>query len=287
MGHTGSTVIDMSLGCNSKIVGLGEVVNLLKSGGDNFSKQDFTQIKCSCGKDMNHCDFWSGLKTDLVKYQQEVLEIKYDRLIDYFNNKYGDNIILVDSSKNSTGYLTYLNNKYDLRILFLVRDFRGWAFSRRQRNGNSYISLAINWMKANLRFKQFLNANKMNYLTIGYEEIALFPELLLKKICEFLDIPFENEMLAPHKTKSHIIRGNVDKGDTEKMKNISYYCRWFTSTGLAILSPFFLPIVIWNNKHVYSNIKTGKAKAFGRTVADFEIFSSKRKETINKSMRSK
>ena len=62
LGHSGSTILDMSLGCHPLIVGLGEVAPLLKARRDDFFNDEFNSYKCSCGEDMWTCSFWSGAK---------------------------------------------------------------------------------------------------------------------------------------------------------------------------------------------------------------------------------
>jgi len=279
-GHSGSTILDMSLGCHPSIIGLGEMINLLSAKKEYFYKDAFNNILCSCGHNMYNCDFWSGAREELLKYSGENIHIKCQHLIDYFFQKYGEDKILVDSSKNLHGYIPFLNDNFSLNVLFLIRDFRSWIYSRYCRHGKNMISLAYRWLKANIRTKQYLARHKIIFMTVGYEELSLYPELLLRTICDFIGVEYDPIMLQPGNTKSHIIRGNVARGDNEKKKGFFYDARWFTSVKLNMLGPIFLPMAKWNNDNVYSHFIKGETKAFGISQKDFIIFGDERKNHL-------
>ncbi|MEA3452000.1 MAG: hypothetical protein U9Q83_08890 [Bacteroidota bacterium] len=248
LGHSGSTILDMILGSNSKIIGLGEIMNFVK----RKNKQIDLKSSCSCGKTGNNCDFWSQAEQIIDDTNNNVEA--YLKLIDYFYNKYGEETILVDSSKNSYNYLKILNEKFDLKIIFLSKDFRSWSFSRHLSSKTPVFIKEIHWFAENIKLLYRFKKMKLNVFKLGYEELALYPEFSLKKTCDYLKIDFEKEMLIPTKTKSHIISGNIVRADKEKRKKIVYDARWITSARIIFSSIFFTPFFKFNKKLVYSNI---------------------------------
>ncbi len=146
-------------------------------------------------------------------------------------------------------------------------------------HGRNMIGLAYEWVVRKVKRKNYLIRENMNFMIVGYEELSLFPEFILKKICEFIGIEYDPIMLQPNLTKSHVAKGNVVRGDNVKRKAFIYDARWFTSFKLNLLGPLFIPIIIWNNKHVYSNFIQGKTKAFGISQKDFIIFGDKKKNS--------
>jgi len=59
LGHSGSTILDMALGCNKNIVGLGEIIQILKgSKSDLLNHKNYNDVYCSCGSIIKNCYFW-------------------------------------------------------------------------------------------------------------------------------------------------------------------------------------------------------------------------------------
>ncbi len=268
LGHSGSTILDMALGCHPNIVGLGEISAVFNKENQ---KALFEKSTCSCGKKGADCDFWKNLRD--VSSSDKTVEEKYRQLIDVFNEKYGDEMILLDSSKNSYSYLQFLNKEYDLRIIYLTRDYRSWVYSRFIRTRKPMLFLILRWYLENKKLLYVLKKYgvKINY--IGYEELAMYPELILKKICKFLNIGFSKELLVPDNTKSHIINGNISRTDKEKRQGFFYDLRWMTSGRLARFLSIFSVFNRFNKKLVYSNIS-------GTNKNDFHIFGNKKKEQL-------
>ena len=283
LGHSGSTILDMSLGCQENIIGLGEVSAMLETPKDNLYNSQLEKYFCSCGCKMSECSFWSKARPILANtYNQPQIE-RYLRLINLFCEMYGENTILVDSSKFLSSWLAKLEERgVDLKVVFLVRDFRSWCYSRHSRLGSSSLILALRWLKGNLSTEKKLKTIAPSYITIGYEEFALYPEHILKIICKHTNVNYSNKMLQPTNTSSHILRGNVVRGDKKKSSRIQYDARWFTSNRMNLLAVFCFPLIRKNNKWVYSNFIQGTSKAFGKKQMDFVEFGDKAKEHIRK-----
>jgi len=275
LGHSGSTILDMAF-ANPKIIGLGEIYAVFNS---NNSQDLFENSTCSCGKKGADCSFWKDIRT--LSEGNLPTEEKYLQLIEIFSEKYGDDMILVDSSKNSYPYLNMLNEKFDLRIIYLTRDYRSWAYSRFSRVKSLLFVLFFKWFAENKKLLYVLNKNKFNILKVGYEELAFFPEFILKKISEFIEVPYSDLMLSPSNTKSHIINGNIARADKQKKERFFYDPKWLVSGRLSFVSVFFFFFQKFNNSLVYSNIMKGKVKAFGKKSFDFHIFGNKRKEELD------
>ncbi len=270
LGHSGSTILDMALGCHPEIVGLGEIYAVFNKKNQ---KTLFEESTCSCGKKGVDCDFWKNLRK--ISSSDKTVEEKYRLLIDVFNEKYGNEMILLDSSKNSYPYLQFLNKEYDLRVIYLTRDYRSWVYSRFTRTRKPMLFFIFRWYFENKKLLYMLKKYgvKINY--IGYEELAMYPELILKKICKFIDVDFSKDLLFPDNTKSHIINGNISRVDKDKRKGFFYDFRWMTSGRLALLSSLFAVFNRFNKKLVYSNIsRTNKD--------DFHIFGNKKKDILSK-----
>jgi hypothetical protein len=283
--HSGSTILDMALGCNKNIVGLGEIIQILKgSKSDLLNHKNYNDVYCSCGSTINNCDFWKNAKQQLVNSYDDSSSSfeRYSTIMNAFKAKYGNEMILLDSSKNRNDYLDKLNRNHELKIIHLVRDVRSWCYSRRSRLGISYVKLFYKWYVQNIKILQFLKKNKLEYKTFGYEEIALYPEVMLKEICNFIGTEYDEAMLIPDRTKSHVFNGNVAKGDKNKRKSIMYDARWLTSLPLSFYCLLFFPLMIFNRNLVYQNFMKGKTIAFNVKQQDFILFGDQEKEKLVK-----
>lgn len=59
VGYSGSTLLDMTLGSNKKIAGLGEAYLL-----SHYARRD---NQCTCGQTVSNCNFWSSVENELQK----------------------------------------------------------------------------------------------------------------------------------------------------------------------------------------------------------------------------
>ena len=130
--HTGSTLMDLTLGNLPNVIGLGEIYKGLVSG---FEK------KCSCGKDIGDCSFWGEVNNKLIENSNLDIQEKYNLVISNFQDNFGGDFILVDSSKchpfdifpnkfarsmQGLDYLIKIEN-IDLKVIHMVRDVRSWS----------------------------------------------------------------------------------------------------------------------------------------------------------------
>jgi hypothetical protein len=268
LGHSGSTILDLSLGAHSKIIGLGEIFTLL----DKDRRKNHLKSHCSCGMRATQCKFWAGADLELDKGNG--VENKYAILVQYFRRKFGDDYILVDSSKNSYSYIEFLKDHFDLVVIYLTRDFRSWIYARHLNNGKPLITLAIRWFLENKKLLYQFKQMDIDIFTVGYEELALYPELILKNIADHAGIRYQESMLSPEQSNSHIISGNIARTDPDKKRRFIYDARWLISVRLLLLSPFLILLSRFNKKYVYSNVNR-------KGLSEFYLFGANRKKSFS------
>jgi hypothetical protein len=269
LGHSGSTILDLSLGTLPGVTGLGELKTLMddRSRGGHFSSV------CSCGKRAAECLFWKDfpvLMEGKMNYEEKI-----ETVLDHLKSVYGGETTMVDSSKNSYGYLEYMKKNHDLKLIFLTRDVRSWSYSRHLSTGKPWHYYLLRWWLENLKLIAQLKRMKIDYFRVGYEELAMYPEYILKKITDFAGLDYADAMLSPGKSGSHIISGNVARVDKLKNARWTYDARWLVSGRILVSTPLLLLVHRMNRKLVYSNIWNGSVK-------DFFLFGSKRKMEMDK-----
>jgi len=118
--HNGSTLLDLLLGGHPRFVGLGEIFPLLKTGSDQLERT--SEILCSCGKHMDHCPYWRQLSFKLLKNRDASARDKYGILLDAFDEAFGKECVMVDSSK-SLKALKMLASvpEVEVKVLYLIK----------------------------------------------------------------------------------------------------------------------------------------------------------------------
>ena len=154
VGRSGSTILDVVLGSDPAIEGVGELVNVARSGWINDEY-------CACGKRVQSCDYWIEVRADVERTVGPFDPRDYLRLQGEFERargmwrwwsgppseehlRYGRQTlaiysairrvsgrsIIVDSSKSPVRAVALARVLGpDLRLLHLVRDPRGVAWS--------------------------------------------------------------------------------------------------------------------------------------------------------------
>ncbi|MEX0982513.1 MAG: hypothetical protein WD577_07605 [Bacteroidales bacterium] len=268
LGHSGSTILDMSLGTLPGVVGLGELKTLMD---DHTRERHYTSV-CSCGDKATECIIWKEVPGLLTGKRNDPEKI--EAMLDLLRKRYGNKITLADSSKNSYGYLKYLHEKHDLRVIYLTRDIRSWSYSRHLSTGKPVIYFLLRWVLENIKLRSQIRKMGIRPMKAGYEELALFPEHVLKRIAAFADLEYSESMLTPGLTNSHIISGNVARVDIMKRMHWRYDARWMLSPRIMLLSPLFLLLHRMNSKLVFSQVNR-------RSLKDFYMFGTQRKKEIS------
>jgi hypothetical protein len=97
--------------------------------------------------------------------------------------------------------------------------------------------------------ERFSRSHPNNYMTVQFEELVTRPEETTKKICEFLSIPWDSEMIGPPKRDSSYIdpsdlRKVMDRGrgmDREAMDRWRRYIRPWMKAAVKLYGAVFYP----------------------------------------------
>jgi hypothetical protein len=126
--------------------------------------------------------------------------------------------ILIDSSKDAMRMkLIYCLRPSNTKIIFLTRDARGWLASRIRQTGESPDIAAKRWINYHHQFLRVLKTiPTSSYRHVHYEAISRQPNETIEKICHFLNVPFEDQMLSYRDEIHHNICGNPMRMGNER-----------------------------------------------------------------------
>lgn len=274
-------MLDLTLGRHPSLVSFGEVARVLlpHCGGGMKSVYD---RPCSCGALVRDCEFWGPLTKEIGPRESELdLSARYRIFLDVFAEVFGSSRVPVDSSKfvDAMQSLVPLKNEgLDLKVLFTVRDVRGWASSSRRADKRKrempysrlftkeilrwwrpYLRhnvlrhlpfwLPLEWYIRNSILANFLDNKDLKNCQLSYEKLALDTEDTLKNIFEYIGLSSDARTQLP---VSHIVRGNRMAFDQGKINSIKYDAKWLGETWTQY-EPMIWPFVMIKNREwVYS-----------------------------------
>lgn len=260
LGRSGSTLLDLLLGANPSIVGLGEVWKTLRLAAED-------QHTCTCGREGLECPVWGAVLARRRAEPNLPMGDSYRQVIEEAGRAHGTGVVLVDSSKDLPVLreVTGIMQK-QFSVLFLLKDVRAYAASAADADKEpgatavkdalrrSSFLRALQWYQRNRAFADYLRESGLQFMQLGYEELCFRPELILGKICQFAGVPFDGAMLTPTRSNSHILRGNPMRWDPTRRKAIMYDNRWFYRPRIQMMAAALPFVLSWNTDNVYRNI---------------------------------
>ena len=132
----------------------------------------------------------------------------------------------------------------------------------------------LRWQAENAKLVHQLKRMGLHYMRVGYEELALYPDHMLRLICDFADLEPGHDLTDLTHTTSHIVSGNIARVDPQKRTSIRYDARWLSSSAISLLGPPLAPLQRWNRAYVYANIGD-------RGAADHHLFGLQRRRALS------
>jgi len=287
VGRSGSTLLDVTLGSHPSFVGLGEIYATLRN---DFNILENSTISCTCGNLVIDCPFWGKVAERILCRQTQPMAVRYQVLLDVFNDIYGKDYIIVDSSKFLQALNTVKNlTNVDLKTIYLLRDVRAWTISKldyRARSPRGYSSngwyvnkLAYTygkkikllgwlvpyltkvpfwyfllWYYQNNKIITYLSQKGLPYFRLSYDELGLSPRSVMQGVFNYLNQK-EPSGLSSEMSKSHVLLGSRKVLDPKRRTGILYDNRWMYRHEWLTSAALFRPIMKFNSTHVYGNVQ--------------------------------
>ena len=118
-------------------------------------------------------------------------------------NSIGEKKIYIDKNPQYTFYINELKEiDPNAKFIMLVRDYRDNVLSRMEKPHNKTDHPAYNAFRNRFYLKELAKRKGIeNSILIYYEDLVKSPETEIKKICNFLSIPFDYKMFEFDKTQ--------------------------------------------------------------------------------------
>lgn len=95
------------------------------------------------------------------------------------------------------------------KIIYLCRDGRGCVWSAVKRQKNTVAGESRDWAKNQIRTRNMLTGvSADNQILLRYEDLCIDVEGTMRRLCEFIGMPFDERMLDLAPSEHHTIAGN-------------------------------------------------------------------------------
>lgn len=308
-GHSGSTLLAKTLNAHSEIFALSEISNFeediikdisLCGCGENIHDCPFwehvnQELMKTHGVGIKQYPRGYNLRKErgsfyskLRFYGERNLAVNFNMLSKHYRTrlqnmtnlyevvfKLTEAKILVDSSKTAKRALlikNYLKNKYDIKIIHLVRDGRAVLYSyskgyyevkiRNAESGKiemkrfyaeskkSLSEIVKLWINDNMDvYRYHKPETNPEYYFMRYEDFANDPENQLISLLKHLNLHYEPEMLNLNRLQNHMVAGNASRINAETIQKPSE--KWKTGLSKKQLEYFDKSAKKYNQKLGY------------------------------------
>lgn len=255
-GHSGSTLLSLILEQHQKTVSIGEF-NSFSAKLDGLHER-----YCTCGELVPDCTLWKSVYQSCKNKLPNNLKEQYGLLLDSFANNFPDDAVMVDSSKVIKNLMQLQTlDDVDLRVIYLVKDFRSFLISTKRKalkRGESFgllksLKYALIWHRDNQYNLNYLEQQGISHLKIGYEELCLYSQEANKTLFEFLGLESLEDSINIQGSQGHMIFGNRMRRDPKKNMVVKYDSSWFTDNIINLVGLLLPRIAKFNQKVTYSN----------------------------------
>jgi hypothetical protein len=253
LSRSGSTFLQFLLASHPRVVGVGEISHTINRYVSRI-RPDREHV-CSCGQEATACPAWGPILPELPALEPTTA---HRHILRHFAATYPGQILL-DSSKTREG-LGYYRERgaggrqlaVDLRVLCMVRDFRGWTLSvdkARRRRGlpeRKHLRTCYQWLYANARNLVLLERARIDYLFLSYENLVFDMARELVRIGAFLGVDLAAADLDMSRAEHHDLFGNPMKRDPGRSTRVAYDDTWKSSWRPGAALPLLAPIYAVN-----------------------------------------
>jgi hypothetical protein len=179
----------MLIGTHSHSLTLGEIDVI-----DGVTQLDTVCMLCG-----EHCDFWEAFNRVWVPENNIFLQLAE------FSGKH---ILSISKIEKYRKYI--MHDKVLVKVIRLLRDGRAVTSSYlRKYPQRSYESIVHRWVASSQENDNWVaEVPPENRMVLRYEDLVADTATWMRRICAFLGVDFEGDMIEYWKVKHHIVNGN-------------------------------------------------------------------------------
>lgn len=188
--RSGSTWLSYVLGSHPGVAHLGEYHR-------PFTYPGHVACRLCEAKGRTDCEILHGIEHVAKEYA-------YDFAFERFCKP-----ILCDATKATEWMEGFLgHDRYQVKVVHLMRDPRGWFASQSRREPMSAQFAAQRWVDANTRIIDFVAAHRLPCCTVFYDELTVHPERYFPPLSSFIGSRYDDSVLEYWNREHHGLGGN-------------------------------------------------------------------------------
>ena len=145
----------------------------------------------------------------------DIHSIPLERAFDYAFERLGSNC-LIDCSKQLSWISRFAlgengeprENNFDLKVVHLLRDPRGWFASQLRRSPLAAVDAIATWQKTNREIAHLIQQHRLHALRVLYDDLTGRPADAFPRLCDFLGFDFQPAALHYWNKEHHGLGGN-------------------------------------------------------------------------------
>ena len=190
-GRSGSTWLSYVLGSHTGAAHLGEYYR-------PFTMPGHVACRLCEARGRTECEILHGIE-NVPK------EHAYDFAFERFHQP-----ILIDASKILEWVVNFLHQeRFQVRVIHLMRDPRGWFASEGRRDPALLPDVAITrWLDTNNKVIDLLASHHVPCFSVFYDDLAVHPERHFPPLCSFVGMRYESGALDYWNYEHHGLGGN-------------------------------------------------------------------------------
>lgn len=143
----------------------------------------------------------------------------------------------------------------DAKFIHLIRDARGCVNSTIKFKKGKERHAAKGWNTANYYIEKFKLRNKDSFFTLRYEDLLVDPKIHLTKLCDFINLDFQHQMLTYNQVISEVSTTYLSSSNDVEVKRLRK--KGFEQVHNNITKPINpLRIDSWKSKMTTRQIET-------------------------------
>lgn len=289
--HSGSTMLSYIIGSAPQVINGGELKFFAEHSQKGTYNEHLEYMKntCSCGMKSYECPFWNKIESKLgskiniyheSRFRGENMILRMKILLPFYkfpkSKEIVDDYLLVktlidegkktkasislvlDTSKN-INRLIYLRSHlcFDIKVLFLVRDGRGFVNSSIKATKKGFYRWLKQWIITNFLIARYLKKENITYFQLSYDEFCINPDKYISKINQLFDINIPADYVsAVKRNEDHIRAGNPVRLDIKNFSGMKIDRKWQVEMSLfkriitTIITYPFNKLWIYKNKTI-------------------------------------
>jgi hypothetical protein len=262
LGHSGSTLLDLLLGADTRFVGVGEAARYLVRLPDEDDPDP--EYDCGCGEHHASCPLWGPVRSEIIDRRVTSLADRYGVLMRHVADL-DPGATVVDSSKTVEALEALATTGVALWVVSLTRDVRSWSTSVRFRDaargdlalrdllGRVGVARAVrqhlarrptarflHWYRENRRRVAAIERLGLPCFELTYERLARSPDSCVAELVTWLAMPERSD-----RPRSHQICGNQMRHGVGAAV-VRYDTRWLDSDSWLAPSFTLRPVMRYN-----------------------------------------